>query len=197
VFLRCLEKQDADKVLKDMHDGPTGGHFLGDTIAHKVLRNGYYLPTLFKDEHAYSRSYEAWKKAAGREHKSHIPLQPISIEEPFKQWGMEIIGEINFHSSKQRRYILTATYYFIRLIQAVSLVKVNEDVVIGFLEQKIITRFIVPNSLVFDNETYFSYSKLSEFTLEKGIILKYSANYYPHGNGLVECTNNNIIPILR
>jgi len=112
VFLRCLEKQDADKVLKDMHDGPTGGHFLGDTIAHKVLRNGYYLPTLFKDAHAYSRSYEAWKKAIGREHKSHIPLQLISIEEPFKQWGLDIIGDINPHSSKQHRYILTTTDYF-------------------------------------------------------------------------------------
>jgi hypothetical protein len=36
-----------------MHDGMTGGHFLGDTIAHNVLRDGYYWPTLFKDDHVY------------------------------------------------------------------------------------------------------------------------------------------------
>jgi hypothetical protein len=69
--------------------------------------------------------------------------------------------------------------------------------VIIFLEQKVITRFRVPNSLVFDNETYFSSLKLSDFLLEKGIILKYSANYYPQGNGLVELTNKNTIYILK
>jgi len=26
VLLRCIEKQEVDKVLKDMHDGPTSGH---------------------------------------------------------------------------------------------------------------------------------------------------------------------------
>lgn len=38
VFLRCLEREDVDKVLKELHDG----HFAGNTIAHKILRAGYY-----------------------------------------------------------------------------------------------------------------------------------------------------------
>jgi hypothetical protein len=38
VFLRCLEKRDAEKVLFDLHDGPIGGHYGGDTTAHKILR---------------------------------------------------------------------------------------------------------------------------------------------------------------
>jgi hypothetical protein len=53
MLLRCLEKQEADKVLFDLHDGPAGGHFGGDTTAHKILRAGYYWPTLFKYSHAY------------------------------------------------------------------------------------------------------------------------------------------------
>jgi hypothetical protein len=77
------------------------------------------------------------------------------------------------------------------------MIKVNEGVVINFLEQYIITRFGVPNSLMFDNETYFSSLKLSEFSLEKGITLKYSTNYYPQGNGLDESTNKNLIWILK
>ena len=33
--------------------------------------------------------------------------------------------------------------------------------------------------------------------MEKGIKLKYSANYYPQGNGLVESSNKNLIKILK
>jgi hypothetical protein len=82
-------------------------------------------------------------------------------------------------------------------MEAIPLTKVNDEVVINFLEQHIMTRFGVPNTLVFDNATYFSSLKLTEFSLEKGIILKYVANYYPQGNGLVESTNKNLICILK
>ena len=54
VLLRCLEKDDVKHILTELHDGPTGGHFNGNTIAHKVLRAGYYWPTLFKDAHAHA-----------------------------------------------------------------------------------------------------------------------------------------------
>ena len=52
VLLRCLEKEDARKVMIELHDGPAGGHFFGDTTTHKILRAGYYWTTVFKDAHA-------------------------------------------------------------------------------------------------------------------------------------------------
>jgi hypothetical protein len=30
------------KVLKDLHDGPNGGHFADKTTTDKILRVGYY-----------------------------------------------------------------------------------------------------------------------------------------------------------
>ena len=61
VLLRCLEKEDATKVMTDLHDGPAGGHFSGDTTAHKILRAVYYWPTLFKDAHAHVRKCDIVK----------------------------------------------------------------------------------------------------------------------------------------
>ena len=55
VPLRCLEKEDVKKVMVDLHDGPAGGHFFGDTTAHKILRARYYWPTLFKYAHTHVR----------------------------------------------------------------------------------------------------------------------------------------------
>ena len=53
-----------------------------------------------------------------------------------------------------------------RSVEAVPLRKVNEDVVINFLQEKIMTRFGVPISLVFDNVYYFSSIKITEFASE-------------------------------
>ena len=61
VLLRCLEKEDANKVMAELHDGPARGHFSGDTTAHKILRAGYYWPTLFKDAHAHVRKCDIVK----------------------------------------------------------------------------------------------------------------------------------------
>ena len=54
VLLRCLEKDDAEHILTKLHDGPIGGHFNEETTTHKVLRVGYYWPTLFKYAHAHA-----------------------------------------------------------------------------------------------------------------------------------------------
>ena len=66
-----------------------------------------------------------------------------------------------------------------------------------FLESCIITRFGVPESLVFYNASYFSSTELTEFALEKGIRFRYFASYYPQGNGLAKSLNRNLIRIIK
>ena len=74
VLLRCLEKDDSNQVLTELHDEPVGEHFDGETTKHKVLRVGYYWPTLFKYEHAYSRRCQIFQVNASREIRPPIPL---------------------------------------------------------------------------------------------------------------------------
>jgi hypothetical protein len=195
--MRCLEKDEVEKVLLELHAGEAGGHFSGDTTTHKVLRAGYYWPTLFRDAHALCRKCIICQKASGRLQKPSFPLQPVSVDSPFQQWGLDIIGPINPPSSQQHKYIVTATDYFTRWSEAVALRTVNTSQVIAFLNSNIITRFDIPDCLVFDNASYFSSLDMSKFALEKGIKLKYSASYYPQGNGLAESTNKNLIKIIK
>ena len=104
-----------------MHDGPAGGNFFGDTPTNKILRAGYYWPTLFKDAHAHVRKCDACQRCVGRQAKAAGPLKPVIISEPFEQWGIDIIGEINPNSSLQHKYILIATDYFTRWVEDISL----------------------------------------------------------------------------
>jgi hypothetical protein len=197
VLMRCLEKDEAERVLLELHAGEVDGHFSGDTTAHKVLRDGYYWPTLFRYAHALCRKCIICQKASGRLQKPAFPLQPVSVDSPFQQWGLDIIGPINPSSSQQHKYIVTATDYFTQWSKAAALRNVNTSQVITFLNSNIITRFGIPDFLIFDNASYFSSLEMSEFALEKGIKLKYSASYYPQGNGLTESTNKNLIKIIK
>eukprot|EP00253_Pinus_taeda_P030282 PITA_30282 len=127
VWLRCLEKDDADHVLKEMHDGPAGGRYGRETTAHKILRAGYYWPIVFRDSHAYAQKCKVCQTIAGRETKTVVPIRPVMIYRLFQQWGLDVIGEITMNSSQQHKYILTATDYFTRWTKAILLRKVNEE----------------------------------------------------------------------
>jgi hypothetical protein len=169
----------------------------GKTTAHKVLRDGYYWPTLFRDAHDMDHKCAICQKVVGKVKKPAFPLQPVTVDQPFQQWGLDVIGPINHASSLQHKYILTTMDYFTRWSEAIPLRVVNTNQVISFLETHIISHFRIPESLVFDNASYFSSMDLNVFSLEKGIKLKYFASYYPQGNGLVESTNKNLIKILK
>eukprot|EP00253_Pinus_taeda_P018292 PITA_18292 len=197
ILLRCLEKPEAQRVLRELHDGPAGGHFGGDTTAHKVIHVGYYWPTLFRDAHEYVRKCQNCQTSSGRQKKSAFPLQPVNIEQPFEQWGLDIIGEISPNSSKQHKYILTATDYFTKWVEVIPLKTTNSEAIIECIDQFIITRFGVLNALVFDNASYFSGNAMFDFAIKRGFKLKYSTNYYPQGNGLAESTNKNLIKIIK
>jgi hypothetical protein len=167
VLMRCLEKEEAEKVLSELHAGEVSGHFGGDTTSHKVLRVGYYCPTLFKDFHALCRKCIIFQKVAGQVKKAAFPLQPVTVDSPFQQWGLDIIGPINPSSSQQHKYIITTTDYFTRWSEVVPLKVVNTNQVVSFLNSHIITRFAIPKCLVFDNASYFSSLDMNIFCFGK------------------------------
>jgi hypothetical protein len=49
VFRCCLTFDEADKALNDCHSGAYGGHMSGYATAQKILRAGYFWPSLFND----------------------------------------------------------------------------------------------------------------------------------------------------
>ena len=94
------EKDNINHILTELHEGPEGGRFDRETTTHKVLREGYYCPNLFRDAHAHAWKCRIFQVNAGREMRPAFPLQPITIQNPFEQWGLDVVGEINPKYSK-------------------------------------------------------------------------------------------------
>ena len=129
-----MEKDDDEYILIELHDGLAGGHFSEETTSHKVLRAGYYWPTLFKDAHAHARKCQICQVNGGRERSFAFPLHPVTIENPFEQWGLDVVGEINLNSLKLHKYILTTTDYFSKWTEVIPFKVINDTEVIQFLQ---------------------------------------------------------------
>lgn len=126
-----------------------------------------------------------------------LPLQPIVIEAPFQHWGLDFIGKFKDNSSNGYSWIITATNYFTKWVEAIPTKTATEKVVMDFLEDRIITRFGVPTKITADNAKCFRSTIFTFFCFKYGIILSHSSNYYPQGNGKVESSNKNLMTIIK
>jgi hypothetical protein len=126
-----------------------------------------------------------------------LPLKPISVEAPFRQWGLDFIGEIHSQSSAQHKWILIAIDYFTKWIEAVPTRQATYSVIIQFMENNILSRFGCPIKIITDNATTFKSKRMENFCSDYNITLGHSTSYYPQGNGLAESSNKSLTKIIK
>ena len=197
LILRCVDDVESKRLMIEFHSGFCGGHFAAKTTAHKILRAGYYWPNIFSDVHKLVRNCQQCQLLTGKQKLASLPLQPIVVQAPFQQWGLDFIGQFKDNSSNGYSWILTATDYFTKWVEAIPTKKVTDKVIIDFLEDKIITRFGIPAKTTTDNVEAFRSLEFTSFCFKYGIILSHSSNYYPQGNGPVESSNKNLMTIIK
>ena len=183
--------------MQQFHNNMCGGHHYWRTTAHKILRAGYYWPSLFSNVFVFVKSCDKCQRFEGKQQLKSLPLKPIIAKGPFQQWGLDFIGEINPHSIGQHRWILVSTNYFTKWIEAIPTRKANHNVVMKFLTENVFSRFGCPHKLITDNAAAFRAKKLVEMCDSMGIKLVHSTSYYPQGNGLAESSNKSLIRIIK
>ena len=55
-YFRCLSHDEADYVMKEVHEDICGNHSRARSLVHKLIRAGYYWPTMLKDAQAYVKT---------------------------------------------------------------------------------------------------------------------------------------------
>ena len=55
-YLRCLSRNEADYVMREVHKGICGNHSGAQSLVHKLIQAGYYWPTMLKDAQAYVKA---------------------------------------------------------------------------------------------------------------------------------------------
>ncbi|XP_011081468.1 uncharacterized protein LOC105164513 [Sesamum indicum] len=49
ILLKCLDAERAQYVMKEIHEGSCGNHSGGRSLAQKIIRQGYFWPTIVED----------------------------------------------------------------------------------------------------------------------------------------------------
>jgi len=185
-LLLCLTESETEGITDQFHFGFFGGHYAWRATIYKILRGGFYWPTLFLQVGAKVRGCVPCQMFAIKHKLASIPLVPSIVSEPFSQWGLDFIGEIHPTSSNQHRWILTTTDYFTKWVEAILVRNATDAVVIKFIEENILSRFGCPTQIIIDNATSFSSIKMIDFCQKYHIFLHHSTPYYSQGNGLAE-----------
>ena len=131
-FLKCIEGKDTEYVLREVHEGICGNHIGARTLARKVLRQGYYWPTILKDATDLVKKCKICQDHPKISLLPSEPLTSITSPWPFQQWGLDILGPLPIGKG-QCKFIIVAVEYFTEWAEAEPLATITEQKIRNFV----------------------------------------------------------------
>ena len=92
LYLRCLGNEEADYVMREVHEGICGNHSGSRSLVNKLVQAGYYWPTMQADAEAYVKACNKCQRFSNIIRQPTEELTPMTAPWPFTQWGLDIMG---------------------------------------------------------------------------------------------------------
>ncbi|XP_074337090.1 uncharacterized protein LOC141674268 [Apium graveolens] len=177
--LKCVDPDEENYCLREVHEGICGDHLAAKALAYKVIRQGYYWPTVHSDSIAYVKKCPQCQKFSNVPRQS--PSLPVSVLSliPFVVWGIDIMGPFP-RAKGDLRYVLVAIDYMTKWAEAKAMRTINQQDCIKFMDS-IVMRFGIPVVLVSDNGPLFVGSDFEAYLKELGIKHKRASVAHPQG----------------
>ena len=145
----------------------------------------------------YVSTYDQCQRTGAPAFRNHWPLTPVIPIAPFEKWEIDFIGPINPVSAWRNRYIILATDYATKWVEAKPTRKNDAATAATFLFEDIMMRFGHPLELVSDRGTHFLNDVIYDITTKYLINHRKTTPYNPKANGLTERANGIIGKVLN
>ncbi|GKV48032.1 hypothetical protein SLEP1_g54871 [Rubroshorea leprosula] len=221
-LLRCLTPYEAEYAVREVHEGVCGTHIGSRTLARKLLRHGYYWPTMVENAQSYVKKCPTCQFNADDIHMPGITacckvhanfafdcmlsistfvkagemLSSLTSPWPFAQWGVDLLGPF-IKGKGGCTFLVVAVDYFTKWIEAKPLSMTTERKIEEFLFNSILCRFGIPKRIIVDNGPQFRAAALRSFCKDYGIELSLTSVYTPQSNGQAESANKIVLRGLR
>uniref|UniRef100_A0A2N9EWZ5 Integrase catalytic domain-containing protein n=1 Tax=Fagus sylvatica TaxID=28930 RepID=A0A2N9EWZ5_FAGSY len=150
----CLSPEEANYVIREVHEGVCGNHSGVRALAHKLIRVGYYWLSLLHDATQYVKTCDKCQRFTNVPRVPPEEITPITSPWPFMQWGLDIMGPFPV-GTKQAKFLVVAIDYFTKWVEAEPLATISEKNVKSFIWKGVICRFGIPRVLISDNGKQF------------------------------------------
>ena len=140
---RFLTHKEAEIVLNDSHSRACGGHLSWLATAQKILRAGYFWPTIFKDCVEAVKSCHPCQLYTRKMRSHPAPLFPVVSVGPFMKWGIDYVT-CNPVSAGGHKYIIVVVDYFTKWVEAMPTFKADGEIAAFFIFNQIIAWFGIP-----------------------------------------------------
>lgn len=164
IFHRCVPKEEVNGIITHFHSAPYGGHASTSKTCARILQAGLYLPTLWRDVHAYIIKCDWCQCTRSISRRNKMPLRNINEVEIFDVCGIDFMGP--FPSSMGNKYILVSIDYVPKWIKAIASPTNDARVVIKMFKNYIFPRFGVHRLVISDGISHF-FSRIFENHLKK------------------------------
>ena len=154
-ILTCVSGDECTRIMAELHEGICGSHVGGRLLASKVVRAGFYWPTIRQDCVGYAQRCKQCQQHADWHKASPEELRSIYSPWPFHTWGIDILGPF-LVAIRQMKYMIVAIEYFTKCIEAEPVAQITAHKVQHLVWKNIVCRFGVPRRLVSDNGTQFA-----------------------------------------
>nr|GEU77392.1 reverse transcriptase domain-containing protein [Tanacetum cinerariifolium] len=190
IIRHCVHGQEAFKILKSCHEGPTEGHHGANLIAKKVFDAGFFWPSIYRDAHEMIKIYDICQRRGKISQRDEMSQNNIQVCEIFDIWGIDFMGP--FPSSKGNIYILVAVDYLSKWVEAKALPTNDARVVVKFLKT-LFSRFGIPRAIISDCGTHFWNDQFTRVMIKYGVTHRLATAYHPQTSGQVEAYKNSVI----
>jgi hypothetical protein len=136
--------------MGEVHERLCGTHQSAQKMKWTLRRARLYWSTKVDHCVRYKKGCEACQKYRDIQSVLASVLNPIIKPWPFRGWGLVFIGEIHPSSSKGHRFVLVATDYFTKWTEVMPLRNMMHKELINFVQEHIVHRFGVPQTLMID-----------------------------------------------
>jgi hypothetical protein len=178
ILQRCLIIDEAERVLNNCHSSACNGHLSSISTSQKIIRVGYFLPTLFNDCIHVVKRCDKFQLYANKAQVPPTLLHPVITVDPFCKWSIDFMT-CNPPSSNGHKYIVVVVDYFTKWVEAMPTFNNIADTSVHFFFNHVITRFGVPQQLVSDHGKHFENDIFVKLSSKLGFTHEFASKYYP------------------
>ncbi|XP_030936699.1 uncharacterized protein LOC115961954 [Quercus lobata] len=100
-YLKCVDEEEARYILEEIHGGICGDHAGPRSLVNKVVRIGYFWPTMQVDAAEIVKRCDKCQRYGNVQRLLAERLTTIASLWSFAQWGMDIVGPLPQDNGRQ------------------------------------------------------------------------------------------------